>query len=207
MLVSPVQPRESAVCVHTPPSPLSRPHPNPTPLGRHRAPGWAPYAIQRLPTSYLLDHIRIRELVMDREARCAAVHGVAKSRTELNWFVIHVVVCICRGCSPSLSQPPRPPPISTSPLCVCVSILTLQIGVCTYYRSCCAESLSRVRLFVTTWAVALQAPLSMGFSRQEHWSGCHALLQRLQAVDISNDPVIPLLGKYPVETCTKTCGE
>ena len=30
---------------------------------------------------------------------------------------------------------------------------------------------SRVRLFVTLWSVAHQAPLSMGFSRQEHWSG------------------------------------
>ena len=29
--------------------------------------------------------------------------------------------------------------------------------------------LSRVRLFVTPWIVALQAPLSMGFSRQEYW--------------------------------------
>ena len=33
------------------------------------------------------------------------------------------------------------------------------------------KSLSRVRLFVTPWAVAYQAPLSMGFSRQESWSG------------------------------------
>ena len=32
-------------------------------------------------------------------------------------------------------------------------------------------SFSRVRLFVTPWIVALQAPLSMGFSRQEYWSG------------------------------------
>ena len=31
--------------------------------------------------------------------------------------------------------------------------------------------LSRVRLFVTLWTVAHQAPLSMGFSRQEYWSG------------------------------------
>ena len=30
---------------------------------------------------------------------------------------------------------------------------------------------SRVRLFVTPWTVGCQAPLSMGFSRQEHWSG------------------------------------
>ena len=31
--------------------------------------------------------------------------------------------------------------------------------------------LSHVRPFVTPWAVALLAPLSMGFSRQEYWSG------------------------------------
>ena len=30
---------------------------------------------------------------------------------------------------------------------------------------------SRVRLFVTLRSVALQAPLSMGFCRQEYWSG------------------------------------
>ena len=33
------------------------------------------------------------------------------------------------------------------------------------------QSLSRVRFFVTTWTVAHQAPLSMGFPRQEYWSG------------------------------------
>ena len=33
------------------------------------------------------------------------------------------------------------------------------------------KSLSRVRLFATLWTVAHQAPLSMGFSRQEYWSG------------------------------------
>ena len=32
-------------------------------------------------------------------------------------------------------------------------------------------SLSRVRLFATPWTVAYQAPQSMGFSRQEYWSG------------------------------------
>ena len=29
----------------------------------------------------------------------------------------------------------------------------------------------RVRLFATSWAIARQAPLSMGFSRHEYWSG------------------------------------
>ena len=31
--------------------------------------------------------------------------------------------------------------------------------------------LSSVRLFATPWTVAYQAPPSMGFSRQEYWSG------------------------------------
>ena len=38
---------------------------------------------------------------------------------------------------------------------------------------------SCVWLFTTLWTVARQAPLSMGFSRQEYWSGCHALFQRI----------------------------
>ena len=33
------------------------------------------------------------------------------------------------------------------------------------------KSLSHIWLFVTPWTVAYQAPPSMGFSRQEHWSG------------------------------------
>ena len=33
------------------------------------------------------------------------------------------------------------------------------------------KSLSRVRLLATPWTAAYQAPPSMGFSRQEHWSG------------------------------------
>ena len=40
---------------------------------------------------------------------------------------------------------------------------------------CCAlgsvQSLSRVRLLATPWTAAHQAPPSIGFSRQEYWSG------------------------------------
>ena len=35
---------------------------------------------------------------------------------------------------------------------------------------CCNYSFSRVRLFVTPWSVAHQAPLPMGILGQEHWS-------------------------------------
>ena len=33
------------------------------------------------------------------------------------------------------------------------------------------KSLSRVQLFATPWTVAYQVPSSVGFSRQEYWSG------------------------------------
>ena len=33
------------------------------------------------------------------------------------------------------------------------------------------KSLSHVQLLVTPWTAAYQAPLPMGFSRQEYWSG------------------------------------
>ena len=35
---------------------------------------------------------------------------------------------------------------------------------------CVLSCFSRVRLFTTLWTIAHQAPLSMGFSRQEYWS-------------------------------------
>ena len=38
-------------------------------------------------------------------------------------------------------------------------------------HTCVLSRFSRVRLFVIPWTVARQAPLSMGFSRQEYWSG------------------------------------
>ena len=45
------------------------------------------------------------------------------------------------------------------------------------YRYVSECLLSRVQLCVTPWTVAHQAPLSMGFPRQEYWSGCHSLFQ------------------------------
>ena len=36
---------------------------------------------------------------------------------------------------------------------------------------CVLKRFSRVQLFAALWTIACQVPLSMGFSRQEHWSG------------------------------------
>ena len=49
-------------------------------------------------------------------------------------------------------------------------------GVCCHFllqcmKVKCMKLLSRVQLCKTPWTVAYQAPLSMGFSRQEYWSG------------------------------------
>ena len=43
-------------------------------------------------------------------------------------------------------------------------------SVCVCAHMCVLCCFSRVQLFATSWAVARQVPLSMGFSRQEYWS-------------------------------------
>ena len=48
-------------------------------------------------------------------------------------------------------------------VCVCVCVC-----VCVYI--CMPSCFSCVQLFATPWTAAYQAPLSMGFSRQEYWS-------------------------------------
>ena len=46
-----------------------------------------------------------------------------------------------------------------------------QRGTLEWSMKISAQSVSRVWLFVTPWTVAHRTPLSMGFSRQEYWSG------------------------------------
>ena len=55
--------------------------------------------------------------------------------------------------------------------------------------NCC----SRVQLFGSLWAVACQAPLSMGFSRQEYWSG----LSRPPPGDLPNPGIKLMCLKSP----------
>ena len=66
---------------------------------------------------------------------------------------------------------------------------------------CVLSRFSRVQLFETLWTVAYQAALSVGFPRQEHWSG----LPFPSPVDLPNPglkPITPALasGFFPSET-------
>ena len=57
-------------------------------------------------------------------------------------------------------------------------VAVLILGIVNMMRYCamimlwvCVQLLSCVQLFETRWTVTHQAPLSLGFSRQEYWSG------------------------------------
>ena len=56
-----------------------------------------------------------------------------------------------------------------------------------------AQLLQSCWLFATLWTVVCQAPLFMGFPRQEYWSGCHFLLQEIYLTQRSNLHLLCLL--------------
>ena len=60
-------------------------------------------------------------------------------------------------------------------------------------RVCVRTKSLQSSLFATPWAVAHQAPVSMGFSRQEYWSGLHVLLQEIFPTQGSNLHLLQLL--------------
>ena len=82
-------------------------------------------------------------------------------------------------CSPRYSQESSPTPQFKSINCSALSLLHSPILTSIHdhrknhsleWVSEWVKSLSRVWLSATTWTIAHQAPLSMGFSRQEHWT-------------------------------------
>ena len=117
---------------------------------------------------------------MDRGAWQATVHGVAKSQTQLNhWhtymdhFFPNVAAKSLQSC-PTLCDPiDGSPPGSAVPGILQARIVEwVAISFSkTWKWKVKGKSLSRVRLLATPWTAAYQAPPSMGFSRQEYWSG------------------------------------
>ena len=80
---------------------------------------------------------------MDYSLPCSSAHGIFQARI-LEW----VSISFSRGSSQPKDQS--------------ITLLLLLLLL---------SHFSRVRLCVTPWMAAHQAPLSLGFSRQEHWSG------------------------------------
>ena len=72
---------------------------------------------------------------------------------------------------PSPGDLPNPGIELRSPTLQVESLPSEPPGKYNFRKKKSVKSLSRVRLFVTPWTAARQAPLSMGFSRQEYWSG------------------------------------
>ena len=65
--------------------------------------------------------------------------------------------------------------------------------ICTSISDCMLNHFSYVQLFVTLWTGAHQAPLSMGFSRQEYWSG----LPFSPAGDLPDSEIEPMSHTCP----------
>ena len=112
---------------------------------------------------------------MDGGVWWAAVHGVARSRTRLSDFTLtfhfhaleqematHSSVLAWR--IPGTEEPGGLPSMGLQRVGHDWSDLAAAAAMTS------VKSFNRVQLFATPWTVAYQAPLSMGFSRQEHWS-------------------------------------
>ena len=65
-------------------------------------------------------------------------------------------------------------------------------------HGCMLSHFSHVQLFATLWTVACQASLSMGFSRQEYWSGLSC--PPLQGMTQGSSPCILCLLHYQADS-------
>ena len=97
-------------------------------------------------------------------------------------IVAAAIIVIVRGPCPQIT-PPAPILGSTS------------LGIKSLSEIFCMQShLSGVWLFATPWAIACQAPLSVGFSRQEYWSGLPFSFSRgIFLIQGSNSSLLSLL--------------
>ena len=109
-------------------------------------------------------HVQLCD-AMDCSPPRFSVHGILQARI-LEW----VAMPSSRG-----SSWPRDGTHGSYVSCICRQVLYYTISATweapEELLKVKVKSLSRVRLFATPWTVAYQAPPSMGFFRQEYWSG------------------------------------
>ena len=80
----------------------------------------------------------------------------------------------------------------------CTPVFTAPLFIIARTWKVKVKSLSRLRLFATQWTVAHHAPLSMGFSRQEYWSG----LPFPSPEDLPNPGIEPRSPKLQADALT-----
>ena len=78
-----------------------------------------------------------------------------------------------------------------------IGIITVIAQLFCFWNMYVLSHFSHVQLFVTLWAVACQAPLFMGFSRQEYWSGLPCLpVGNLPDLDQTRVSYISCIGRW-----------
>ena len=145
MVVSAIHQYESALGIHMSPPSWNPSHlpPHPIPLGCHRTPA----------LGYLC-------------------HTANSHWPSILYMVIYRFQWYSLRSSHTL-LPALCPKLCSLCLCLLCSLTSRLISII-FLNSICAcilSHFSRVWLFVTLWTIAHQAPLFMGFSRQEYWNG------------------------------------
>ena len=146
MLVFGVKLSESVLYIHihpllVEPPSHSTPIPSPTHLGHYSTQSWAPVLNSRFLLAIYFTHAAVAKSLQSCPTLCDPIDG----------------------------SPPG------SPIPGILQARTLDWVVISFSNAwkwkVKVKSLSRVRLLATPWTAAHQAPPSMGFSRQEYWSG------------------------------------
>ena len=91
--------------------------------------------------------------------------------SQFNWELDKGQNCIFKNCSYSVPFKDNWSSIQDQRSKV-LRIIKINTGL---YSVCVLSHFNRVWLFTTPWTIARQAPLSMGFSSQEYWSGLPCL--------------------------------
>ena len=105
-----------------------------------------------------------------------------KHRPESHWRPRSLVVTASEATTPENPQEPGLTVFSSGPYCTFACV-----------HECVLSRFSCVWVFATLWTVTHQAPLSIGFFRQEYWSGLPCLLQGIFPTQGSNLHLLQLL--------------